>query len=187
MEYYALASPKRINAFPYFGLKEGDEIELYVEAPDFYFKERVVGMLYTFPFAVFALVPAVRMVIKRFKGNYGSDESQDMMQWICVMLSGMTLIAVLHLLTFFFATMRYFADVTPVLSALALVGFWLGYRSVSSNRFLSFTYSGVGIILAGITIIVSNLLALQASERFDTYSPHVLPALDALFKAVFSG
>jgi len=186
--YYTLTPPERISSFPYIRASEGDEIEPYAETPDFYYIEKITGMIYTFPFALFTIVPVFWAVIKMVKSKNGSsDEAGRRLQWICMMLSGMALTAFAHLLTFFFATMRYYADVTPILSVLALIGFWLGYKAVSSNRVWSFAYAGIGILLTGVSIIVPNMLALRVSERFNTYSPQVLPALDSFFKVLFHG
>lgn len=186
IESYVLTAPQRVETFPYMRAKEGDEVELGIESPDFYYIEKITGLIYTFPFVVFALVPVFQMVVKKVKpGNNTSDTDDHMLQWTCVMLSGMALIAIAQLLAFFYATMRYLADVTPILSVLALIGFWFGYQAVSLNRFLRFIYSGIGVIFAGVTIVVPNMLALLVSERFDAYSPQELPALDAFFKAVF--
>lgn len=186
IESYTLTPPQHLKTFPYIRVKEGDEVDSYVETTEFYYIEKITGMTYTFPFVIFALVPVFWTAIRRVKpGNKTIDKAEYMLQWICLILSGMALIAIAQLLTFFYATMRYSADATPILSILALMGFWFGYQAVSPNRFLRFTYCSIGILLAGITMMVPNLLAFRASERFDTYSPQVLPALDALFKAIF--
>lgn len=187
IENYVLTPPERVSAFPYLRAKAGDEIELHGETPDFYYKEQATGIVYTFPFAAFALVPVFRIIAKAIRRRSDKpDKAGDVLQWTCALLSGMTLIAVLYVLAFFFTAMRYYADVTPLLAALALMGFWLGYQAVSPDWFLRFAYSGAGILLAGVTIIVSNLLALLVSQRINTLSPDVLPTLDALFKAVLS-
>lgn len=188
IEAYVLTAPQRVDVFPYVRVKEGDEVELQVDAPDFYYIEKTTGLIYTFPFAVFALVPFFRTVIKKaglWKNTLNMDD--HMLQWSGMLLSGIALIAIGQLLTFFYATMRYLADATPTLSILAIMGFWLGYQAISSNRFLCFAYSCIGIVLAGITIIFPNMLALLASERFETFSPKVLPAIDLFFRTLLLG
>lgn len=185
MENYVLTAPHRIKTFPYFRPKAGDEIEFSVKSPDLYYIETITGVIYTFPFVIFALVPILRTLTKGVKLGKNTDTSEYILQWVVVLLSGMGVIAVTQLLSFFYTTMRYLADVTPILSVLALMGFWFGYQTVSSNKALRFAYAGIGVFLAGISIIVPNMLALVISERISTYSPNVLPALDALFKSVF--
>ena len=185
IEIYTLTPPERVSTFPYMRAKLGDEIVLDSEEPDFYYKELVTGMVYVFPFVVFALVPIFRTIVKRIGRNLNDEEK--MLQWTCVLLTGMALIAITYILTFFFATMRYYADLTPILSVLAVMGFWFGYRAVSSDWALRFAYSGVGILLASVSIIIPNLIALLVSQRINTYRPQVLPAIDIFFKVLFPG
>ena len=187
LEIYTLTLPERVSTFPYIRAKLEDEIESSFEAPDFYYKEHVTGLVFTFPFAIFALLPVIRTLIRRVKPrNNEFDGSEHMLQWICVLLSGMALIAIVLLLTFFSVIMRYLADLTPILSVLAVMGFWFGYRAVSSDWVLRYTYSGIGVLLAGAGMVVSNLIALLVSQRINTHSPQVLPAIDIFFKAFFS-
>jgi hypothetical protein len=70
---------------------------------------------------------------------------------------------------------------------LAVIGFWIGYQTVESDRFVRFVYASVGIFLAGVSIVIPNMLALLSAQKINVYSPQVLPALDALFKSIFSG
>ena len=187
LEIYTLTLPERVSTFPYIRAKLEDEIESSFEAPDFYYKEHVTGLVFTFPFAIFALLPVIRTLIRGVKPrNNEFDGSEHMLQWICVLLSGMALIAIVLLLTFFSVIMRYLADLTPILSVLAVMGFWFGYRAVSSDWVLRYTYSGIGVLLAGAGMVVSNLIALLVSQRINTHSPQVLPAIDIFFKAFFS-
>lgn len=188
IEIYTLTPPERVSTFPYMRARLGDEIVLDAETPDFYYKELVTGMIYIFPFAVFALVPIIKTFVIRLKPRNGNlNDDERMLQWTSVLLTGMALIAVTYVLTFFFATMRYYGDVTPLLVVVALIGFWSGYQVVCSDWFLRFAYSGVGLLLAGISMVIPNMLALLVSQRINTYSPHVLPALDILFKTIFLG
>lgn len=187
LEIYTLTLPERVSTFPYIRAKLEDEIESSFEAPDFYYKEHVTGLVFTFPFAIFAILPVIRTLLRRVKSGHNDfDGSEHILQWICVLLSGMALIAIVLLLTFFSVIMRYLADLTPILSVLAVMGFWFGYRAVSSDRVLRYVYSGIGVLLAGAGMVVSNLIALLVSQRINTLSPQLLPAIDIFFKAFFS-
>jgi hypothetical protein len=81
--------------------------------------------------------------------------------------------------------MRYTADATSMLIVLAAIGFWFGYQAVESDAFVWFVYVGIGFLLAGVSIIVPNMLALLSSQKIIFYSPKVFPALDAFFKSIF--
>jgi hypothetical protein len=71
-----------------------------------------------------------------------------------------------------------------MLIALAVIGFWVGYRAIESSVPGQFVYTGLGILLAGISILIPNLLALHSSERLNKYSPQVFTSIDAFIKSL---
>jgi hypothetical protein len=185
---YLFNPPEKINPFPYFRAKAGRETEAFgLPAPDLYYAEKVTGLVYVFPFAAFALVPALQMVVKRMRRRQDTPDSEQPLTWVIPALSGATLIVAAYILVYYYGTMRYLADLTPMLVVLAVIGFWIGYQAVESDAFVRFVYVSVGILLAGVSIIVSNMLALLSAQRINVFSPRFLPALDALFKSIFSG
>ena len=68
------------------------------------------------------------------------------------------------LLSFFWATARYYQDAMPLLLVLAATGFWQGYRSLAGNVPQRRLYALVGLLLAGVSITTSTLTALAASN-----------------------
>jgi hypothetical protein len=185
---YLLNPPERIQPFPYFRARVGKETEVFGSAiPESYYAEKVTGLTYVLPFAVFAFVPALQMAVKKIRHRQVVHDSEQPLNWIILALSGATLIAIAYLLVYYYGTMRYLADVTPMLVVLAVIGFWIGYQTVESDRFVRFVYASVGIFLAGVSIVIPNMLALLSAQKINVYSPQVLPALDALFKSIFSG
>jgi hypothetical protein len=85
---------------------------------------------------------------------------------------------------FFSSAMRYVADATSMLIVLAVVGFWIGHQAVKSDTFVRFVYAGTGILLAGVSIVFPNMLALLSSQKIIFYSPQAFPMLEMLFNLV---
>jgi hypothetical protein len=56
--------------------------------------------------------------------------------------------------------MRYAEDFMPALTLLSLIGFWHGYASLQNSK-RGKVFASLGIILAGISIIIGILLALS--------------------------
>jgi hypothetical protein len=117
------------------------------------------------------------------KTAYNRNESEKNLSWVINALGGSTVFACIPLFMYVFSIMRFYADVTPLLIALAVVGFWVGYRAIESSALGQFVYAGFGILLAGISILVPNLLALHSSERLIEYSPQVFTSVDAFIKS----
>jgi hypothetical protein len=117
------------------------------------------------------------------KRQYGSNESEKNLSWVINALSGATIIAAVTLFMYVFSMMRFYADVTPMLITLAVVGFWYGHQAIQSSLLGKFAYTSFAVLLASISIIVPNLLALYSSQRLAEYSPQVFVSLDAFIKS----
>ncbi len=184
---YLLNPPKEIRPFPYFRATDGVDDEAFgLPIPELYYAEKVTGAVYVLPFMAFAFFPIMKVITKKISRKQDAHGAGWNLDWLSLALCGGIIVEVASMLLFFYATMRYFADVTPMLILLAIVGFWTGYRAVQSDRFVRFVYAGVGIPLAGLSVIVPTALALLSSQRINEYSPQTLPALDALFRSIFS-
>jgi hypothetical protein len=120
-------------------------------------------------------------MVKKKKDD--SSESEKDLSWAIHALGGATVVAAITLFTYVFSMMRYCADVTPMLIALSVVGFWYGYRAIKSSLAGKFAYTSFAVLLASISIIVPNLLALYSSQRLVEYSPQVFASLDAFVKS----
>jgi hypothetical protein len=183
---YLFNPPEKIRPFPYIRAKTGNDTEAFGSpTPNLYQTEPVTGVVYVLPFMVFAFIPALQITIKRIWRKGDTHESERLLDWFNLALSGTIFIAALSVLMFFSGTMRYTADATSMLIVLAVIGFWFGYQAVESDAFVWFVYVGIGFLLAGVSIIVPNMLALLSSQKIIFYSPKVFPALDAFFKSIF--
>jgi hypothetical protein len=180
---YLFNPPERTknNQFPYFKAVPGEDDQvLKTPPPDLYFSERVTGLVYVFPFIVFAFLPVVHAT--------GQNQRESkLLNLIRIASGGTAFISMVFLLLYYYATMRYFADITPTLILLALIGFWSGYQKVKSDGFVKLVYSIVAVLLVSVSIILPNLLALLSSSRIDHFSPEFFSAMKLLFQSLFPG
>ena len=184
---YFLHGVQRIRPFPYFRATIGEETEVFGTAiPEPYYAEEVTGLVYILPFAIFAFVPALQMVLKKLRRRDDADSEQGL-NWLIAALSGAILIVFGHIMIYCYGTMRYLADATPMMVVLASLGFWTGYRAVKSDAFVCFAYTSFGFLLAAVSIAFPWLTALLSAHRINQFSPQVLPALNQFFKSILSG
>lgn len=183
--YYLINPPIKISSFPYFRAQSRGEPEGFgIQPPKLYYTEKVTGAIYVLPFMVFAFVPLVAKIAQMVKKKkYDSSESEENLFWAIKALGGATVVAAVTLFTYVFSMMRFYADVTPMLIALAVVGFWYGHQAIKSSLLGKFAYTSSAVLLASISIIVPNLLALYSSQRLVEYSPQVFASLDAFIKS----
>jgi hypothetical protein len=183
--YYLINPPTKISSFPYFRAQSSGEPEAFgIQAPKLYYTEKVTGAIYVVPFLVFAFVPLVAKITQMVKTKKDdSSESEKDLSWAINALGGATVVAAITLFTYVFSMMRYYADVTPMLIAFSVVGFWYGHQAIKSSLVGRFAYTSLAVLLASISIIVPNLLALYSSQRLVEHSPQVFASLDAFFKS----
>jgi hypothetical protein len=131
--------------------------------PEFYSAQAITGILWAAPFTIFASVPIVRLLKQLFKKNRadpGEDSQAFPLHWITLSLTGSFLLSFGCLLVFFWAAMRYADDFMPVLTLLSIIGFWQGSASLQDSK-KGKVFTVLGTTLAGLSIVVSILLALS--------------------------
>jgi hypothetical protein len=150
-----------------------------INFPRIYFSESVTGLVYTLPMMVFAMIPLL-MLLKNKISNGGME--QKLLNWLQYCLIGITIIGFVILLAFFFATMRYLADVVPAVTLLCVLGFWQGFEYLARHQLIRRIYSGLLICLVAVSIILNNLLAISSyQERFWATNPSLMEQLNRLF------
>lgn len=154
---YLLNPPQWSPNFPFLSMLKGNKS---LGLP-FYYAEPMTGLLYTLPFAVFAIIPLIVWLLNRSNAKRSKNASDDhdhaALHWITRNLGSTFLVSFFLLLIFFWSGMRYAADFLPALMGLSAVGFWRGYQLFGYRR----SYAIAGLILAGISIAVSTLLAIS--------------------------
>jgi len=158
------------SEFPFVYLAGGLKEELlpFYSLPPIYASQFITGLLYTFSFGAFAIIPAAGLFSNFLKRgiakNSSIDEESDPFHWIIPSLIGSFLAGFGSLLIFFWVALRYLEDFMPSLVVLSVLGFWLGYRSLVQRPVARRLYSGVGIILAGLSILISTMLAISIND-----------------------
>jgi hypothetical protein len=164
---YLLNPPGLISNFPFLSLHYGIETSIlsFYTIPGFYHAELITGLLCTFPFAIFAVIPLVRLSIKLFKEKSLKTSmeinNRVVPTWIILNLGGATLIAFGLLMGFFWAGIRYLGDFIPQLAVLSALGFWQGYQSLARKHIAQNLYALFGSALAIFSILASIMLVIS--------------------------
>ncbi len=165
---YLLHPPEFLSKFPFVAMLKGSEIPILpvYAVPQFYVAQPMTGVLYLFPFAVFTIVPLIRWISILFKRNSVENSSKEnnhrILAWAALGLSSSFVVAFSLLIVFFWAAMRYMGDFLPAMTVLSALGFWQGYRL--QNPSAKALYVLLGIMLAGISLLVSTLLAISTLQ-----------------------
>jgi hypothetical protein len=160
-----LVNPFRTTgAYPFIRAIPGIKELPGVDIPKIFRAEQVTGLLYTFPFAAFALVAGISSLLALRRAPAGTEEEEsrrrDLLTWLCLSLAGVALLIFVFLLLFRYASMRYLADIVPPLLLLSVCGFWEGGRLLGGKALARRAYFILGVGLAAVSILVSVLLAI---------------------------
>ena len=176
---YLFVPPKfKYNIFPFMFTVYGKEYPLIssLPFPNIYNSEKITGLLYSVPFALYAFRPLIGLFYKPKQQlkSLASQSDQRLFNWLIASLLGCFLIGFASFLAFFWAALRYFEDFLPSLLLLSIIGFWQGYRYYSAHPARRALYLAIGIGLVVVSIIASTLLALSfGSPRFGEFNPHL--------------
>lgn len=158
---YLFNPPQWMWDFPFISMLKGNKSL----GLSFYYAEPMTGLLYTFPFGVFAVIPLVVFMMNRFHMNQSEhaihNDERASLYWLTWNLGDSFLISLFLLLIFFWSGMRYAADFLPALTALSTIGFWSGYKAVKQKPNARDYFGILGGLLCTVSIVVSTLLALS--------------------------
>lgn len=154
------------QTFPFLYAVRGmfEEVLPWQVLPEIYSAQAITGILWAAPFTIFAVVPAARLLkqlFKKNKANASEDPQTFSLHWITLSLTGSFLLSFGCLLIFFWAAMRYAEDFMPTLTLLSIIGFWHGHQILSQNSNKGKMYTILGLILAGLSILIGTFLALS--------------------------
>lgn len=165
--HYLFSSPGFTSKFPFVSmLQTHKNIALpFYTSPEFYYAEPMTGLLYLFPFAVFAIIPLIGLLSDLFKRNPEIHSLEagrhDLIGWMTLNLIVSCFASFFLIMFFFWAGMRYLGDFLPLLTILSVMGFWQGYRLSAHKSLINTLYIHSGIILASISMIMGALLAIS--------------------------
>jgi hypothetical protein len=166
--YNYLLNPFTIkHSFPFLYPIRGktEEFLSWPILPELYTAQAITGLLCTTPFLMFAILPVARYLKGLFEKhqaqNFSENRDRASFQWITISLLGSFALPFISLLAFFWAAMRYAEDFMPALTLLSIIGFWQGYQASPQKPSKGKMYTAVGLILAGLSIVIGVLLALS--------------------------
>jgi len=156
-----------------------------------YNAERIVGLIYIFPFSIFALITTINIIKHFVKQRHQVQNEQekdlgennnDFFRWMLIALTGALVLEFLTILILFYGTMRYFMDATPTLALLSILGFWQGYLTIIKTHVWSKVYPVIGTSLIFFSIILSILISFSSDiNRIRTNNPALLAHLRIFF------
>jgi hypothetical protein len=172
--YNYLFNPVNIrNTYPFLKSTLGQTTPIFsfYSLPKAYTSDEITGWIYSAPFTFFALIPIANLA---FNARKTKDDSRRFLNWIIVSLVGSFIFALTPLLMFFWLSTRYMMDFFPELILLSIIGFWQGHQLLRQRPIPRIIYSFIGIVLALITIVVSNALGLSShTARIKAYNPEL--------------
>jgi hypothetical protein len=161
---YLFNAPGLTPVFPFISMVPVNKIISFpfYAGPNFYYTEPMTGLLYLFPFAVFAIIPLISLLSDLFKKPSKRESLEHgLITWLTLNLILSSFITFLLVMLFFWSGLRYMGDFLPFLIILSVMGFWQGYQFLSRNSLTQTLYILSGIFLACISILISILLAIS--------------------------
>jgi hypothetical protein len=166
---YLFNAPAIKSVFPFVSMLPRSQIvDLpFYAGPKFYYTEPMTGLLYLFPFVVFAMIPLLRLVSDLFKRNSEihslESRGRELISWVSLSLIVSCFAAFVLVMFFFWSGLRYIGDFLPFLIILSVIGFWQGYQFSANSSLTKSLYILPGILLACISMIISTLLAISTT------------------------
>ena len=170
---YTIGSPLVNAEFPFIHAQYNPTLSALLPPPqtDYYAAQRISGILYLVPFAVFAFPVIIEALASLFRWPHSTNQdnlsSLRSFYWAILMLAGICLGAFGFLQLFFWAAMRYIEEFAPVLILLSSLGFWQVRQRIAARPSWIRLTDGIGIFLAAASILISILIGLSVnSGRF---------------------
>jgi hypothetical protein len=162
---YFLAPPQIHDQFPFIFSNGGSTQSIlpFLDLPDFYNTNPVTGLIFTVPFIFFSVLSIFERNPSHPEGVQ-TCETDSQFVWLIRVLSGGVLIALVFLLVFFWAAMRYVLDFMPMLMLLSIIGYCQGYALAKARGWERYM-AVAGILIAGLSLIVSPLLGISSSLK----------------------
>lgn len=178
---YLFAPPRLGYAFPYFKPTHGFRESVIAGFPmsEIYWSSPMTGLIYTAPFVVFSCVSAIQ-ALRQGPGVAAGERS---LRWLTTALWTAFLSSFAVFLTFFWSAERYLGDFVPALFLLSVMGYWQLGKTLARGvpRRMLHIFLGVGLL--GVTILVSNLLAMAFNaDGFRALNPVLWRQLGNLFR-----
>ena len=190
---YFLNPYKTLTIFPYVKPSWGGHYlwPIHRMIPEKYYTEQITGIVVSTPFLLLAPLPlwfVIQYLLKKRKRIRGWVASEavitktDELPRLVLSLTGSALLALIPILFFSVATMRYLADVVPLFVLLATIGFWQSYRTMPRNHGQRKLWVFIILGLAIYSSTVGLLLGITGYYApFEKFNPELFDKLTRLF------
>ncbi len=183
---YLVMRPKINMIFPFIKSVSGYGAAKFsfIHLPPIYHEGGLTGILFSMPFALYAMIPPLSLLSRKKDLNDQVDQENNsfLFKWLLISLLGSFLFGFAPIVMYFFVETRFLADFMPSLVLLSIVGFWQGYSFLAPKPTFQRLYVAVGMILMATSIIVSVTLALSAhAAQFQEFNPVLWNHLIRLF------
>jgi hypothetical protein len=159
---YMLASSHKIIAvFPFWVPRAGKSLlGNGITHQGIYAVHRITGILLSFPFVVFAVIPLVvaALIVSRNRLSRSSVNPGPLSLHFSLILAVCSLLGFIPALFFFWVDMRYLFDFIPELALLAVLGFWQSFYYLSQAPVARKVLSALAIGLALFSVVFSMIL-----------------------------
>jgi len=188
---YFLNPFRTLSTFPYIKPDWGGRFIFFpINSSPEYYSEQVSGLLLTTPYILLAVIPIVyllRLALQHFrqvlikKPAPHSNVDDRLLNWTTITLSGTCLMAFGPVLLFIAGTMRYLADVIPLLIVISTLGFWMAVRHYDEKTPARGRLVLLVVLITTVSLIVSILLAVTSYQaRFEHLNPILFDKLTRL-------
>ena len=174
---YVINQPVLIDKFPLITSAEGMGASIFssITLPPIYYTGSVTGILYSTPFVFFAVV--LLFPRKKQAGNT-TLKHLDSFRWVVLLFTGIFLAEFIPFVSYFWVETRFFADFTPPLAILGMIGFWRGFELLRDRPLWRNAYTALGVVLIVFSILMGLALGLGAHwEAFKEFNPVLWKAL----------
>ncbi|HEY9151931.1 MAG TPA: hypothetical protein VIN60_03525 [Anaerolineales bacterium] len=183
---YLVVRPKVGLAFPFIQSISGyGSIKFsFISLPPIYHEGSITGILFSTPFVLFAAIPLLTFLPKNktTSDEIVADHDTYLFKWLIISLLGSFLFGLAPLVLYFFVQTRFLTDFISSLILLSVIGFWQGYNFLTYKPFIRRLYVAAGILLMGVSIIISILVTLSANAaQFQQFNPILWNHLISLF------
>lgn len=168
---YFINKPILIEKFPLLNSTEGigQSFFSFITLPPIYYTGKLTGILYTTPFVLFA---SVLLFLRKKKPEENTIPNTASLQWMVLLILGIFLAEFIPFISYFWVETRFFADFTPPLAILSMVGFWKGYELLRDKPMWRNIYTALGVGLMVFSITMGISLGLAAHwEAFKEFNP----------------
>lgn len=167
---YFVNAPILVNEFPLLSSAEGlgQSIFSSITLPHIYYTGKLTGILYSTPFVLFA---SILLIPLKQKLENNTIRATDL-RWTILLFFGIFLAEFIPFVSYFWVETRFFADFTPPLAILSMIGFWKGYEVIKDKPAWRAIYVIVGFALLIYSILLGISLGLDAHwEAFKEFNP----------------